>query len=318
MSRSRMAWMIVALALSLPALGLWAQNRKPAKRAKLPEFNESQTSRIFFTDAFAKAEGERPANPNASAAPTAAPGAPGGTASEAAVSAYAWSKIISSTTIEDEVKAIKFSADTNVKTPTDFAGRGYKVVRRDFSMLAAMFAIINEYDGDVRWKKDAAAARDLFARTASNAKAGGNINVYNEAKKRRDDLLDLLNGSSLAAKAEEQANNWEHIVDRSPVMQRLETAAEKNLAPWTSSKGEFSSNIEQVLHEAEIVAALSEVLTREGMTDADDDDYVAYARLMKTSALDVVAAVKLNNDEQARKATGEIAKACSDCHDNYR
>ena len=54
------------------------------------------------------------------------------------------------------------------------------------------------------------------------------------------------------------------------------------------------------------------------MEDGDDEAYAGFANLMKRSALDVVAAVKSNNAEQARTATGEIAKACSDCHDNYR
>ena len=72
------------------------------------------------------------------------------------------------------------------------------------------------------------------------------------------------------------------------------------------------------MHEAEIIAAIAETLTREGMEDGDDESYAGFANLMKRSALDAVAAVKSNNAEQARKATGEIAKACSDCHDNFR
>ena len=243
-------------------------------------------------------------------------GTPGG--GEAAVAqSYAWSKIISASSIEDEVKAIKLATDKNITTPQDFAGRGYKEVRRDFSILAMLFAIINEYDGDVRFKKDAAAARDIFARTASNAKAGNN-NVYNEAKKRKDDLLDLINGSALTAKAETEENDWERIADRSPLMQRLATAQEQKLAKWTSSEDAFSEEIESVMREAELIAAIAEALTREGMEDGDDETYAEFADLMKTSALDVVAAVKSNNAEQARKASGEIAKACSDCHDNYR
>jgi hypothetical protein len=312
---------IVVLLASIPIIALFAQtqSRRAAKRARLPEFNAAQSNRVFFSDVFAKAAGERPANPNVALVQSPTNNTPGGggDASDSGES-YAWSKIISGAVIEDEVKAIKLSTDKNVTTPTDFAGRGYKEVRREFTTLAMLFAIINEYDSDVRWKKDGAAARDVFARTASNAKAGGNINVYNEAKKRKDDLMDLLNGSSLATKAEEQENNWEKIADRTPLMQRLKAAAEENLSAWTSNKEEFSNNIEEVLHEAEIVAAIAEVLTREGMEDGDDEDYAGFTKLMKKHALDVVAAVKLNNHEQARKATGEIAKACSDCHDNWR
>jgi hypothetical protein len=292
------------------------QGRQAANRAKLPSFDSAKTNRIFFPDVFSRLEGERPANPNVQIAQTPASVAPGSDDTSAG-QAYAWSKLISASTIEDEVKAIKVATDKNITTPQDFAGRGYKEVRRDFSVLAMLFAIINEFDGDVRFKKDAAAARDIFARTASNAKAGNN-NVYNEAKKRKDELLDLINGAALTAKAEAEENDWTKVADRSPLMQRLEAAQEKKLAKWTSSTDAFSEEIENVLREAEIIAAISEVLTREGMEDADDEAYVGFANLMKRSALDVVAAVKSNNAEQARRATGEIAKACSDCHDNYR
>lgn len=303
----------IILVLAVLASG---QGRKPANRAKLPTFDSAKTNRIFFSDVFARLEGERPANPNVRIAQNAGGEAPGEDDVPESQS-YAWSKIISATSIEDEVKAIKLATDKNITTPQDFAGRGYKEVRRDFSVLAMLFAIINEYDADVRWKKDAAAARDIFARTASNAKAGNN-NVYNEAKKRKDELLDLINGAALTARAETEENDWTRIADRSPLMQRLEAAQDKKLAKWTSNADAFSEEIEGVLREAEIIAAISETLTREGMDDGEDETYAEFANLMKKNALEVVAAVKANNAEQARKATGEIAKACSDCHDNYR
>ncbi len=315
-----------SIASVLTAIGLVAllaviasgQGRKAANRAKLPSFDSAKTDRIFFPDVFARLEGERPANPNVQIVQTPGTTAAGpGGGDVAAGQSYAWSKLISGLTIENEVKAIKMATDKNITTPPDFAGRGYKEVRRDFSVLAMLFAIVNEYDGDVRFKRDAAAARDIFARTASNAKAGNN-NVYNEAKKRKDELLDLVNGAALTEKAESEENDWTHIADRSPLMQRLETAHKTNLVKWTSSADTFSEEIEKVMHEAEMIAAIAEVLTREGMEDGDDETYAEFAKLMKGNALDIVAAVKSNNAEDARKATGEIAKACDNCHENYR
>lgn len=315
---------IRSIASLLTAIGLVAiltviasgQGRKAANRAKLPSFDSAKTDRIFFPDVFARLEGERPANPNEQVAQTPSGGTPA-RADAPASESYAWSKIISSGTIENEVKAIKMATDKNITTPPDFAGRGYKEVRRDFSVLALLFAIVNEYDGDVRFKRDAAVARDIFARTASNAKAGNN-NVYMESKKRKDELMDLINGAALTDKAETEENDWTRIADRSPLMQRLEAAQEKKLAKWTANADSFSDEIEGVMHEAEMIAAIAETLTREGMEDGDDETYAGFANLMKRSALDVVAAVRSNNAADARKATGEIAKACSDCHDNYR
>lgn len=314
--RSISRFLAAILIVGVVALIANGQGRKAANRAKLPTFDAAKAERVFFPDVFARLEGERPANPNASVAQAPTGGTPAVSDAPAGQS-YAWSKIISGASIEDEVKAIKVATDKNITTPQDFAGRGYKEVRRDFSVLAMLFAIVNEYDADVRFKRDAAAARDIFARTASNAKAGNN-NVYNEAKKRKDELQDLINGAALTEKPEAQENDWTKITDRSPLMQRLEAAQEKKLAKITSNAEAFSEDIETALREAEIIAAIASTLTREGMEGADDEAYVGFANLMKRNALDVVAAVKSNNAEQARKATGEIAKACSDCHDNYR
>ena len=39
---------------------------------------------------------------------------------------------------------------------------------------------------------------------------------------------------------------------------------------------------------------------------------------MRDASRQVVDAVKLKNEDNARKAVGEIMKACSECHESYR
>ena len=51
--------------------------------------------------------------------------------------------------MEDEIKAQKLLVDADVTTPSAYAS-GHKAGRRDFSMLAMLFAIAGEYDGDIR------------------------------------------------------------------------------------------------------------------------------------------------------------------------
>lgn len=302
-----------------------AQDSKPgSKRTPPPAFDPAKARQIFFEDVFSRLEGERPADASTGASSGSAPGqgatataSPGPGASSASPATGAWSKIISPTTIEDEIKSIKLEVGKNVTTPSDFAGRGYKVIRREFSVLAMLFAVIHEYDGEVRFKKDAAAARDLFARTANNAKAGGNTNVFNEAKARKTDLDELLNGSSLEAKAED-SQEWSAIVDRVPLMQRLESAFQTRVNPAMGNKDEFSKNMETVVHESELIALIASVLTQEGMNDADDDTYKGFAESMRQGATEIVEAAKLNSYDQARGAAGKILKACDQCHEAYR
>lgn len=310
-TRARLA--LIAICVSVANLVVMGQDDKgkSKQRAAPPTFGR-EANRIFFTDVFSKLKGERPKNPGEVVA-TAGPAT-----DEADGSSYAWSKMISASTIENEIKGIKLNVDKSVTTPSEFAGRGHKQVRRDFSILAAMFGIIGEYDGDVRWKKMGPAARDLFARTARNTKAGGNTNTYNESKQRKADLQDLLGGASLQVEAEQADADWSAVCDRGPLMQRLDRGFEGKLGGWMSNKGEFEANLEDIMHEAEIVAAMSEVLIKEGMDDWDDEDYAGFAKRMKSAAMEISSAVKLNNYDQGRKAAGDVKKACTECHELYR
>lgn len=314
-----------ALVIGVP-WGAWAQNKAPkaVKRAAAPKFSATDLKGVYFEDIFdgKVLVGERPANLGVAAAPGGTPksggsGAPAAADASTAGAGSGWSKIIAASTIEDEVKSIKQLVDKTVTTPTEFAGKGYKEARRNFMMLAMLFAITGDYDGEVRWKAVAPSARELFARTAANAKVG-TTQVYNEAKLRKADLEDLLSGSLSSKSNAESKVAWGAVCDRSPLMQRLELGLEPRLQQWTASKSEFNGKKEEILREAQMFAAMGHVLMQEGMSDAEDTEYRAFCEMLKKAGLDVADAVKLGNDEQARQAVGKISKSCADCHDKYR
>jgi hypothetical protein len=301
---------------------------KAVRRAAAPKFTASDIKGVYFEDIFdgKVLAGDRPANFGAAVAASAGRAAGGGGGAPAGGAASAgggggagggWSKLISAATIEDEVKTLKQMVDKSVTTPTDFAGKGYKEARRNFMMLGMLFGIIGEYDGEVRWKPLAPTARDLFARTSSNAKVGTQ-QVYNEAKLRKTDLEDLLNGSLAVAANSEAKAAWGTVCDRSPLMQRLEMGLEPRLQQWTANKAEFNGKKAEILKEAELFVVMGHVLMQEGLDDADDAEYKGFCDMLKKAAQEVVDAVKLGNDEGARQAVGKISKSCADCHDKYR
>src|SRR5688572_23934814 len=120
--RHRWQGIWVAGAMMLIATFLVAQQAQSTnKRAKPPKFDPAKVSEYFFEDAFAKVIGDRPA-PNATGAtPTGVtPTKAAPTESTASTSSGEWSKLISATTIEDEIKAIKREVDKNVTTASDF------------------------------------------------------------------------------------------------------------------------------------------------------------------------------------------------------
>ena len=86
----------------------------------------------------------------------------------------------------------------------------------------------------------------------------------------------------------------------------------------TANKNEFKKQSENLIHEAELVAAIAYVIRQEGFEYWDDEDYSNYCKMLETNALEVIRAVKLGDYRAARNAAGEISKVCSNCHEGYR
>lgn len=315
--QTALCWSLALATLLTPVV--WAQTKgnKAVRRAQPPKFAPSEAT--FYNDAFQEGlVGGRPPNLGEPVAAVAATSSAGPASSGGGVSGSGWSSIISAGVIENEIKSLKMQIDQEVTTPSDYAGKGYKLARRDFSMLAMLFAIVGEYEGDVRWKKDAVAARDVFARTAANSKVGTS-QVFAEAKLRKAELQDLVGGSSpYDGKNGEAKASWGAICDRAPLMQHLEAIYEPKLKPLLADKGQFTANLDKVQHDAEIIAAISEVLAKEGMADADADEYKAFCAQMRKAAQEIVEACKTKNFDQATSAGTAIGKACTECHENYR
>lgn len=317
---------VLLVATTTVVLAQAPAKRPTVKRAAPPKYTPEETKGVFFENIFdgKVLTGDRPQSFAAGKASGGGGGAAVATASGGNAGAAgggpvgAWSKIATAGSIEDEIKSIKLQVDKDVTTPTEFAGKGYKECRRHFSMLATLFAVINEYDADIRWKNDSAVARDVFARTAANAKVGTS-QVYNEAKQRKGELQELLGGGGFPNKTPAEPKTvWTQVCDRSPLMQRLEMAIEPRLAQWTANAGEFKAKKEEILKEAELVAIIGEVLMKEGMNDADAADYRGFCESLKKGARDVADAVKLDNADAARAAMGVVIKACDQCHEGYR
>jgi hypothetical protein len=286
----------------------------PPRRARPPKFSKSIED-AFFPDAREKLVGPRPTVAKSLALPNAAPANSAGAAPSG--SGRGWSRLLSAEAVEDEIKSQQRQLADSVKNPAKFKGGGYQEARGGLSVLAVMFAVAAEYDGSIRWRREAAAARDLFSRAGFNCKAGSDAS-YNEAKARALDLETLVRGGPLQLPAAAGDAAWPKVADRPPLMKRLEQAQQQAVAPLVASKAEFERHVDRLAHEAQIIAAMAEVISREGYEFADDETYLEYARAMQRQALQVRDAAMAKNYEQARQAAGELGKACSTCHEGYR
>ncbi len=273
----------------------------------------------FFPDARTVLEGERPAArfTDPGAVPTATPMAPEGMPAATPATGFAWSQHIAAETLEDEVKRISQAVAAIVRTPVEFKGGSYQDGRLHFTMLAVLFEVAAEYDGEVRWQRDAATLRDLFARAARNCKVGTDAS-FQEARLRSEDLQSIVRGSRVDGPPPEPDLVWGELVDRPPLMQRMEVAFLENLTPWLSSEASFARNRDRIRDEAQLLTVLGEVITREGFEFFDDDTYQQYASTLREAAREIAEAVPLRQYQKARRAAASVTKACSDCHDGYR
>jgi hypothetical protein len=303
-------------AIAVIAPTLWAATA--IKRSHPPKWDNAAGADIFFPDARQELVGPRPtASTVAGGGSTGSADAGSSGSGGAAGGSFAWSHLISSDSLETEVKTIVRQLGETVRNPSSFTGGGYQDARRQFSVLAVMFAIIAGYDSDVRWKQAAASIRPLISRAGFNCKVGTDLS-YREAKQRQEDLEKLMRGEPPPGSRENESFTWDKVSGRPPLMQRLERAQRQGLVLWTADSAQFQKNNAQFQHEAELIAALSEVIGHEGYEYADDDTYMEYTHAMRDAAIEAADAARKKNYDQARKAVGAIEKTCNSCHEGFR
>lgn len=322
---------LVAMAIFAAVLGQrWLAADAPAasgKKRVLPPKWDQKTLDKFFSDARSTLEGERPNFASSNTGParptsdTPSPGTNPATTPNTSPNPtgdFAWSKLISPEALQDEIKSYQNLVKDDVKNPSAFKGEGFKRARRNFSALAVAFAVIAEYDGDVRWKSQALAARELFSKAGFNCKVATD-GSFNESKARAEDLAALIRGETLPAPGNiETKTQWPKVANRPPLMNRLELAQQNRIAVWTANQNDFAKNLDAIVREAQVVAMIAEIIQREGYDFADDASYKTFARDMQKHALEVAEAAKAKSFEPARLAAGELTKVCSNCHGSFR
>lgn len=310
---------LVAVAFALvfaTAEGVVAREQKaPRKRARPPQWTADVLD-VFFDDVRQELVGSRPEY-NRALTEAAELGQNQTTAADSGANGTAWSILIDAETLETEIKRLADAVTKAVTTPSEFKGGTYNECRRHFSVLAVLFAIIAQYDAEVRWQDAAPALRDLFARAGYNCKVGTD-QTFQEASRRKQDLVELVRGARPPLQKTEAAATWKQVAERPPLMQRLEIAHEERLTKWLAAERQFKDHRDDIRHEAQIVAAIAEVISREGFDYWDEEDYARYVGELRDAASDVASAVEQNDYGRARQAISRATKACASCHEMYR
>ena len=295
------------------------------KRARPPKFDDSSYRGVFYDRVDEALQGDRPRVSalsnlqNARAVASSGGGAPSSSASAGSTDGGGnkWAKLAKPVHLEDEVKRLKLRFDETVTTPGRFRSGDFQQARTELAMLATVFAVISEYQGDIRFKEDAAIARDLMSRSVQGVSSGSD-DAFDQAKQRKADLQDIVTGTGLNRASPTEPNDWSYITTRTALMEYLEVTVDDPLNANTNDAESIEDAMDDLQRAAAMVAVVGQVLTEEGMDGADDPDYNALSLEMTKAALDLRFALDQNDAEAARLAVGAIGQSCDNCHGEYR
>ncbi|HEX3656230.1 MAG TPA: cytochrome c [Pirellulales bacterium] len=322
----RLCWLSVAAGLLLLAVPIMraADSQPPVEApagkqgSQPPPHFDADVLELFATDARTKLGPGQPGGPIAKA--TVVPGAAPGEAptEDNGGGSFTWSKLISSDNLEAEIKAQVPLAAEAVKTSTGFKGNGREKAQTSFTVLAALFGVIAQYDGDVRWKKDAPGLEKAFSQAGFNCKTSSDA-AYKEAQKRATELGELVRGGTMELPKGDASLPWNDMLNRPAVMRRMEEArAGGKVAKWLSGKNDFKKNKDGLLREAQLLAMFSEIIKAKGFESGDDESYQKYAAALQKQCLAMLEAIKTDDQDKAQSAFAQVGKACDTCHGDFR
>lgn len=324
------ALIAIAACLGSPLQAILAQEqitppggrkKKELVLAPRPEFSQ-QVRDVFFRDVRAHLGPEdSPTKPVDAAPATPTPETPASAApsEDSPTGGLKWSELVTRDVIEDEIKAQAPLVAEAIASPSKFKSGGYRQARNSYSLLAVLFGVAAQYDGEVRFSAEAAAMRDALAKAGVNCKVGTDASLK-EAKARGEDLAELIRGGSPALDEAPKApeGGWATVSDRAPLMARLEAAQRGRLDVWTADKGEFQRQREALLREARLLTLLATVIQDPGYEYADDQQYQDYAKELANRARELVDALQQGDFSAAQSAVSRTNQSCDRCHADFR
>jgi hypothetical protein len=305
---SRKPRKLAAMVMAIAGTTSMAVAQPPAERAAPPTFCDADAE-PFFPDAREALVGERPAAVSSKIQDD------GGDSVDAAI--FEWSRLVEGDTLATEVKRIAANLAEPLSSPAEFRSGGNKVCRREFAMLAVLFAVIEQYDADVRWQREAATLREASSRVSDTCRTASDQS-YAAAVRLRDDLDELIRGGRPANDAAQPIEKWSQLADRTLLMRRMEQALQVGVNPRLTDAKVLAKSAADVRHEAELLALLADVIAREEFDYWDDEAFTGYSHDLGSAAGELARAAADGNYESARAAAGAITNACAACHEGYR
>lgn len=297
---------------------LWSQALRPPTLKKPPTTWDRRVLDSFFAEIEREVGPGKPGGGRVAGTPgtTGSPGS--GSSSPATSGGTQWSRLVSAEVLENEIKSSVLALEDMVSTPARFKAGRHNDARITFTTLAAVFAVIAEYDSQVRFKDDALALRNALGRAGINCKVNSD-SAYFDAKQRFEDLQSIVRGSKVELPAPDPDVDFpKYVAERTAIMKRMDISYRDTLKGQTGSREAYQQHKDRVVHEAQIMALLVRTLLRPGYDDAEDEDYLQHAVQIETMCREIVEAAQRDDFPRIQTAVGNIDKACNNCHAVYR
>ncbi len=300
----------------LVLLALWqnliAREPRPEQRVKPPTFSEEEKS-VFPENAFLELQGERPQRVDLSKINNAQQS----DNSEAPRNGNGpWSDWVEADILETEIKRQHQQLTKALQSPARFKSGSYRAAEDAMGIISLMFAVTVEHDEAPRWQDIADRLREVYATGEESLEA--NDDSFKRASRGKDNLSDLIRGGRPTLDAPKQEIDWSRYASRGAVMRRMKVAHEDRLAVWSIDRRELADNVEEVQHEAQLLALLAEALVQPEAYDGDDEDYQAYARELRDAANELTVSAEQEDQPAAERAFNRAQKSCLNCHADYR
>ncbi len=250
-------------------------------------------------------------------APTAEPAKPAADVPKAAAGGgnSSWGEIMPLDNLQEEIKKLRNHLTASLQNQKSY-NDSFKDIAVDGAVLAALAGVVLEHSDAVSWKANAHYVRDFGFEIFSSANGPGK-DGFEKSKAAFEKITAVFSGSIPADAGDVAAKRpLAEVADRGGVMKRIEKAKE-----WMrlniNTEAKLKSETDQILHEAMIVATLGKVVSTEGYSNADEEDYQKYAENLVNGAKETMSAVKDQSFQKFTDSINKINKSCEQCHANY-
>jgi cytochrome c556 len=98
----------------------------------------------------------------------------------------------------------------------------------------------------------------------------------------------------------------------------MEEAGQTHITPWTASSNDFKANKDKLVHEAQLLAIMAQVIKDPSYEYGQDAKFVQFAEDLVNACIDIADGAKTDNYDKVRTAAGAMSKACNNCHGEFR